>query len=43
MAIATTYQITEYGSFVSGKEVPGCVTLPENTFDQLEADRKSVV
>lgn len=37
MAIATTYQITEYGSFVSGKEVPGCVTLPENTFDQLEA------
>lgn len=37
MAIATTYQITEYGSFVSGKEVPGCVCLPEKTFAQLEA------
>ena len=37
MAAATTYQITEYGSFVSGKEVPGCITLPEKTFTQLEA------
>lgn len=37
MATATTYQITEYGSFVSGKEVPGCITLPEKTFAQLEA------
>lgn len=37
MAASTTYQITEYGSFVSGKEVPGCVTLPEKTFAQLEA------
>ncbi|MPL90696.1 hypothetical protein SDC9_36751 [bioreactor metagenome] len=33
----TTYQITEYGSFISGKEVPGYTTLPENTFSQLEA------
>lgn len=31
-----TYQITEYGSFVSGKEIDGCVALPEETFDQLE-------
>lgn len=30
------YQITEYGSFVSGKEVDGCITLPEKTFEQLE-------
>lgn len=37
MATATTYQITEYGSFVSGKEAPGCITLPEKTFAQLEA------
>lgn len=37
MATAATYQIIEYGSFVSGKEVPGCVTLPEKTFAQLEA------
>ena len=33
----TTYQITEYGSFISGKSVPGYVTLPESTFSQLEA------
>lgn len=32
----STYQITEYGSFVSGKEIDGCVALPEKTFDQLE-------
>lgn len=32
----STYQITEYGSFVSGKEIDGCITLPEKTFDQLE-------
>lgn len=28
--------ITEYGSFISGKKVPGYVTLPEHTFRQLE-------
>lgn len=32
----TTYQITEYGSFVSGKEVAGYTALPESTFNQLE-------
>lgn len=37
MATCRTYQIKEYGSFVAGKEVPGCVTLPEKTFEQLEA------
>lgn len=31
-----TYQITEYGSFVCGKEIAGCKTLPEKTFEQLE-------
>ena len=31
-----TYQITEYGSFVREKEVQGCVTLPQRTFDALE-------
>ena len=31
-----TYQIFEYGSFVSGKEIDGCKTLPEKTFAQLE-------
>ena len=31
-----TYQITEYGSFVRNKEIPGYVSLPENTFDDLE-------
>ena len=30
------YQIKEYGSFVCNKNVPGCVTLPERTFSQLE-------
>lgn len=32
----TTYQITEYGSFLTGKQVEGYVTLPEATFEQLE-------
>jgi len=32
----TTYQITEYGSFVRGKDVPGCISLPPDTFDALE-------
>ena len=31
-----TYQITEYGSFVRDKEVPGSTTLPPDTFDALE-------
>ena len=31
-----TYQITEYGSFVRDKEVQGCVSLPQGTFDALE-------
>lgn len=31
-----TYQITEYGSFISGKQVDGYSTLPEKTFEQLE-------
>ena len=30
------YQIKEYGSFVCNKDVPGCVSLPERTFSQLE-------
>ena len=31
-----TYQITEYGSFTRGKEMPGSVSLPPDTFDALE-------
>ena len=31
-----TYQITEYGSFVRDKEVPGSISLPPGTFDALE-------
>ena len=31
-----TYQITEYGSFVRGKEVLGSISLPPDTFDALE-------
>lgn len=30
------YQITEYGSFITGKEVEGYTTLPKTTFEQLE-------
>lgn len=30
------YQITEYGSFITGKELDGYVTLPPHTFEQLE-------
>lgn len=30
------YQITEYGSFITGKEVDGYKTLPPHTFEQLE-------
>lgn len=32
----TIYQIKEYGSFITGKEVDGYITLPERTFEQLE-------
>ncbi len=32
----TTYKITEYGSFITGKQVDGYVTLPPSTFEQLE-------
>lgn len=31
-----TYTITEYGSFSRGIVAPGCISLPENTFDKLE-------
>lgn len=31
-----TYQITEYGSFVRDKEVAGCTSLSQDTFDALE-------
>lgn len=31
------YQITEYGSFITGKELDGYVTLPPHTFEQLES------
>ena len=30
------YQITEYGSFISGRELDGFITLPEQTFAGLE-------
>lgn len=30
------YQITEYGSFITGKKVDGYKTLPPRTFEQLE-------
>ena len=30
------YQITEYGSFITGREVDGYITLPLHTFEQLE-------
>lgn len=30
------YQITEYGSFITGREVNGYITLPPHTFEQLE-------
>ena len=30
------YQITEYGSFITGREVDGYITLPPHTFEQLE-------
>lgn len=30
------YQITEYGSFITGREMEGYITLPLHTFEQLE-------
>ena len=33
----TTYLITEFGSFVAEKQIPGYTTLPQRTFDALEA------
>ena len=32
----TTYQITEYGSFITGKSIEGYTTIPGSTFEQLE-------
>ena len=32
----TIYQVKEYGSFITGKEIDGYETLPERTFEQLE-------
>ncbi len=32
----TIYQITEYGSFIAGRQVNGYTTLPPATFEQLE-------
>ena len=31
------YQISEYGSFITGKKVDGYITLPPHTFEQLES------
>lgn len=31
-----TYQITEYGSFITGKSIEGYTTIPGSTFEQLE-------
>lgn len=30
------YQVREYGSFITGKDIDGYITLPERTFEQLE-------
>ena len=30
------YQIKEYGSFITGKEIEGYITLPPHIFEQLE-------
>lgn len=32
-----TYRITEYGSFITGREVVGYTSIPESTFEQLES------
>ena len=35
--MGNTYRITEYGSFVAEKKIEGFVSLPQHTFDALEA------
>ena len=30
------YQIREHGAFITGQKMDGCVTLPPQTFQQLE-------
>lgn len=37
IVMGKTYQITEYGSFVRDREVQGCISLPQGTFDALES------
>ena len=32
----TIYQITEYGSFITGRQMSGYITLPPTVFEQLE-------
>ena len=32
----TIYQISEYGSFITGRQLEGYTTLPPNIFEQLE-------
>ena len=32
----TIYQISEYGSFITGRQIEGYTTLPPTIFEQLE-------
>ena len=32
----TIYQISEYGSFITGRQIEGYTTLPPAIFEQLE-------
>ncbi len=34
--MAAVYRIREYGSFITGQHIDGCITLPLHTFKQLE-------
>lgn len=34
--MAAVYRIREYGSFITGQHIEGCITLPLHTFKQLE-------
>lgn len=34
--MSNVYTITEYGSFVADRDIPGCVSLPVKTFEQLK-------
>ena len=34
--MANVYTITEYGSFVADRDIPGCIRLPAKTFEQLK-------